>query len=423
MTTPRTPSLRQTRDTYVNLLLSTPPTQQPSWTPGQNLPTPHVHWASPVTPLSDNQIRVAEVAAELVAAGDCERRNKQALREMADKLERSERANRHLARRVRAPRRNIDFDTPNVQTRRRSSLGMEDNQVAVLRAERLAWIAERQRLSVMFTDIKRNTDRLLAQRSADKAQLLQLEEERERHLKLIAHLQQLHNFKSHHQPQDLPCPQIYQHASRNAELHTPDTFDHQAANEELRSELQMALDENAKFGDRNAVLQAAIQRLEQRLDHKRELQADYAQLVHTFNDMVHRQADGARQRKEEGHDNQDQDDDLGEQIQELEAEVDFLEAVSAAMQFNISPSDADRLQETLTQIQDGGTQMLSSSSTLSGDDKPSLPHRLRHLSKRLATIRDQHCLKYGRWLEAVANDSTHTSTASIHSAIEKLVCD
>lgn len=223
-----TPSLRSVRDKYLALLLSgnpsstaPPPPPQTPWTPGQHLPQapPAVHWASPVTPApTENDVRLAEIAASLVAAGNTEKRHTDAIRRLAGQLDRSERKIRQLQRRDRvssrthresAPRvsfgeakRNIRFTphTPkyDVPVRRAASeghhrasqrydegIGLQDreyDELQALRRERVNWLKARDRsekeadrLSTMLADIKRNTQRLL--------------EERHNHLKVIARLQ------------------------------------------------------------------------------------------------------------------------------------------------------------------------------------------------------------------------------------------
>ncbi|PXF47482.1 hypothetical protein BWQ96_02813 [Gracilariopsis chorda] len=222
-----TPSLRSVRDKYLALLLSgnpsstaPPPPPQTPWTPGQHLPqAPAVHWASPVTPApTENDVRLAEIAASLVAAGNTEKRHTDAIRRLAGQLDRSERKIRQLQRRDRvssrthresAPRvsfgeakRNIRFTprTPkyDIPVRRAASEDphrasqrydeanslndREYEELQALRRERLHWLKARDRsekeadrLSTMLADIKRNTQRLL--------------EERHNHLKVIARLQ------------------------------------------------------------------------------------------------------------------------------------------------------------------------------------------------------------------------------------------
>lgn len=120
-TTPATPGFRNVRDKYLALLLSdvhsqgaggaAAPTTTPAWTPGEKFPFPSAAtgatappitpataaWPSPVTPApTDADVRLAELTAGLVAAGDNEHRQAEAIRRLTGQLERSERRVRHL---------------------------------------------------------------------------------------------------------------------------------------------------------------------------------------------------------------------------------------------------------------------------------------------------------------------------------------
>ncbi|CAN8062572.1 unnamed protein product [Agarophyton chilense] len=228
-----TPSLRSVRDKYLALLLTgNPPTHAPpaplapNWTPGQHLPqAPAVHWASPITPPAptENDVRLAEIAAGLVAAGNTEKRHTDAIRRLVGELDRSERKVRHLERRRRGSshtphahvqresghrvsfgeaKRNIRFTprTPRYEApvrkaasedHRRPSHHFDERDILnqkeldelhSLRKEREQWLKskdrsdkEARRLGIMLADIKRNTQRLL--------------EERHSHLKAISRLQ------------------------------------------------------------------------------------------------------------------------------------------------------------------------------------------------------------------------------------------
>lgn len=224
-----TPSLRSVRDKYLALLLSgspaspvPAPVSQTPWTPGQHLPRgPTVHWASPVTPApTENEVRLAEIAAGLVTAGNTERRHTDAIRRLAGQLDRSEKKIRQLQRRERTSshvhresghaqrasygdaKRNLRFTprTPKhyIPARRAASEDhrrlsahpepdddipfRELDELQALRGERTHWVKSKERsqkeaarLSTMLSGIKRNTQRLL--------------EERDSHLKVIASLQ------------------------------------------------------------------------------------------------------------------------------------------------------------------------------------------------------------------------------------------
>ncbi|KAI0558259.1 UDP-N-acetylglucosamine transporter ROCK1 [Gracilaria domingensis] len=222
-----TPSLRSVRDKYLALLLTgnpasntAPSPQATNWTPGQHLPqAPAVHWASPVTPApTENDVRLAEIAAGLVAAGNAEKRHTDAIRRLAGELDRSERKVRHLERRrrasshvpresghrvsfgeakrkirlsPRAPKYDVPVRRAASEDHRRPSQHFDERDILIqkeldelysLRRERDDWLKskersdkEARRLSVMLADIKRNTQRLL--------------EERHSHLKVISRLQ------------------------------------------------------------------------------------------------------------------------------------------------------------------------------------------------------------------------------------------
>lgn len=121
--TPAPSGFRNVRDKYLALLLSdvhsqaaattaAAPAGTPAWTPGGNFSfptaatgaaasapqtTPAPTWPSPVTPApTDADVRLAELTAGLVAAGDNENRQAEAIRKLAGQLERSERRVRHL---------------------------------------------------------------------------------------------------------------------------------------------------------------------------------------------------------------------------------------------------------------------------------------------------------------------------------------
>lgn len=127
-----TPGLCGVRDKYLALLLSdvhaqsvqsaqsapsapSAPGAPPTWTPGGKFPfptpptasappppataTPQHAWQSPVTPApTDADVRLAELTAGLVAAGDNENRQAEAIRRLTGQLELSERRIRHLER-------------------------------------------------------------------------------------------------------------------------------------------------------------------------------------------------------------------------------------------------------------------------------------------------------------------------------------
>lgn len=127
-----TPSLRGARDKYLALLLSAGqpnvnpsqssaippivPTTKPSapmqsssvnesWTPGQKFPgvpptwNSAQPWTSPVTPTpTEGDVRLAEMAAGLVAAGGMERRQADTIRQLSGELERSEKRVEQLTR-------------------------------------------------------------------------------------------------------------------------------------------------------------------------------------------------------------------------------------------------------------------------------------------------------------------------------------
>lgn len=103
------------------------------------------------------------------------------------------------------------------------------------------------------------------------------------------------------------------------------------------------------------------------------------------------------------------------EISELLQEVDILEGVADAIRFEVNPSEAEDLQETLTQVElnstvDGGD---------AGDENEehcaleTPQEALTQTVKRLARIRADLALKYGRWLEAVGNDLRSTREFSV----------
>lgn len=237
------PSMRGVRDKYLALLLSggreVPPSSSmpPSWTPGQQLPKySDAPWASPTTPVpTENDVRLAEIAAGLVAAGGVEKRQADTIRRLATQLERSEKKLRVLQtgdkRRVRGmstpspskyyddvpvvhneTRRSIHF-TPKTTRKESSHRRVEDSQkrssssrsarhgtrdpykdleeLEDLRREREEWLRNKDRsereaesLSKLLADIKNNTQKLM--------------KERNDHLKVIARLQsELSDVKLH----------------------------------------------------------------------------------------------------------------------------------------------------------------------------------------------------------------------------------
>lgn len=239
-----TPSMRGVRDKYLDILLTggkqpptTPapsPNPPPLWTPGKHLPTAQNMnvWTSPVTPTvpSEHDVRLAEIAAGLVAAGGVEHRQTDTIRRLAEQLERSEKKVRdleHDTRRRSSGRRRKTHelleDEDRTQTRRRSrndiqrhirfTPAKQDEEIEDLqyrresrtptartpkrssvekkliaelhnlkkekdtwRKEKLRSKEEAEKLSRMLVDIRRNTQRLLT--------------ERDEHLKTISTLQE-----------------------------------------------------------------------------------------------------------------------------------------------------------------------------------------------------------------------------------------
>lgn len=242
-----TPSMRGVRDKYLDLLLTggkahpstpAPPNPQPTWTPGKHIPAAQnmSNWTSPVTPApTENDVRLAEIAAGLVAAGGAEQRHTETIRRLAEQLERSERKVRELeegdrrrsrgrrrasvehlgeedwecegdSRPKRETRKHLRFTPGKVpeeeddfgflqraETMRRSSASRSakkspDKRVLLelqaLRKEKESWKKERERsheesekLARMLADIRRNTQRLLSERGEHLAIIARLQDE------------------------------------------------------------------------------------------------------------------------------------------------------------------------------------------------------------------------------------------------------
>ena len=532
------PSLRNMRDTYVNLLLSNgtqpadpppPITPRAKWTPGQSLGAPPrehaVHWASPVTPvLTENEIRVAEVAANLVAAGDAEKRNKDAIRALADKLEQTERRNRELEATVRTEekrkkekrrvsygeaRRNIHF-TPRTPRRsgaldngseRRRSRKMEREsfheypfhlELDSLRMEKAQWLQEREKFRSMMSDIKRNTTLLLDERQKLRRQCDASAEERNSHLQVIARLQsQLMEMKQREETYAVgssgsnPLPNRDQrHHRRDADdLHVEEQSDryrqstpeymslrrsgesgeghrdsnrghHLAASsqtgrensiademsgiqdefgreEELQTELHLVNQENIRVSERNASLVEENLQLKEQMMLLEKEHADFREIL-----KDRKQSSSPSDVMQVGVTK------LGvipsgitsaAQLKGLLDEVNLLESVSYAIHFETTPSEADRAQETLTDVGSFTSDQECSRNptpkkrvrTTSATDQPEIAGKegplemIKHVVHRLAGVRVDLCSKYGKWLEAVANDVSSTAIDTIQTTVGK----
>lgn len=518
------PSLRGVRDKYLALLLSNgqpaptapppppSPSPQPLWTPGQKLgyQDRSVQWTSPVTPApTESDVRLAEIAAGLVAAGGHEQRQADAIRRLTDELEKSERRIRHFEQRKTTvgnagglengqgknrrvsygeAKRSIHF-TP--RTPRRSSTGRERDreerwqstrfekslgrrqsgefvkELEELRQQRVHWVIDKERseqeaarLSVMLADIRKNTQRLLS--------------ERDDHLKAIARLQdQVSKIQEapssavedgrgpvpcspprnkHPEEQKSPIPLFCRRYSSNDDFtgrqrvvgtHPPDfedddlqefqgnneveaqlsaagrariidvnkspqrSMDRQdpslrsAREEELQKELRLVLDENAKLSERIISLEG--ERLEATQNENSESSRRQETRVASAEIDV------------------EPSDSVIQQLVSLLEEVHVLEGVSDAMHFEITPCEADLAQDDTTPFT--GLQSATEEHTLDRVRESvhgqSVPHAriLKDVAARIVRIRESLSVKYGKWLEAIANDVTDTHEQTLGAPI------
>lgn len=513
-----TPSMRGVRDKYLDLLLTggkshpstpAPPNVQSTWTPGKHIPAAQNMnaWTSPMTPApTENEVRLAEIAAGLVAAGGAEQRHTETIRRLAEQLERSERkvreleeGERHRSRgRRRASvehlgeeewdyrgggrmkseaRRHIRF-TPGkvpeeegdiafqqkVENLRRSSVPHSAkkypekrimSELQFLRREKDSWKKERERsheesekLARMLADIRRNTQRLLT--------------EREEHLTIIARLQEeVHGqrrvtelfsactgnsdgraspvplFGERQSPSNVPnvyqrenSPSSVRHVSFDAnnghdqadQSHTqgvPCEVDRRpepqptAREKELREELQLVLEENEKLSEKIPLLEAECLELSRYLRQaKLEQQAHEERRIEISKD--HSASISA-------------DDGIVAELAGLLDELDILEGVCGAVNFGVTPTEADALQDSISTV----NVTVQLSSVLQPLRIGALPNALvvRDAVRRLVDIRSGLSVRYGQWLKSVAHDgnssSIHISNPSdsnLDAALHETIC-
>lgn len=489
-----TPSMRGVRDKYLDLLLTggssvspiaaITPAPATTWTPGQHFtphaaprwppqpPPPPPTWATPVTPgPTEGDVRLAEIAAGLVAAGGVEHRQTETIRRLATQLERSERKLRSLdgkKRRARTSLHDQFDDNPRVKTSARNDTrrqirftpGKESRdggrrapnpsprkpsrevyeELERLRREREEWIIGKQRsesearsLSRMLSDIKNNTSRLLS--------------EREDHIKVINRLQEevggLRRRESRRQSREVAMPErahsqrsaspvpLFSHRSSSANCSPPNLYEGvrdvspasvrdqiferavdamRAPNpsagqdperrsaqydsaalrqssereQELREELQLVLEENAKLSGRIPELEVVCLDLSTRL-HQAEARSQ--------NESPANAAPSHGTSKSVA----------GELVQLIE-ELEVLEGVSEAINFGMSPSEVDQLQETMSNLE--LTVENVQTQTASGEESvASAPGEIiKSVVTRLVQIRARLSFRYGKWLKAVGDD-------------------
>lgn len=495
-----TPSMRGVRDKYLDLLLTggkshpstpAPSNVQPTWTPGKHIPAAQNMnmWTSPITPApTENDVRLAEIAAGLVAAGGAEQRHTETIRRLAEQLERSERkvreleeGERHRSRgRRRASvehlgeeewdyrgggrmkseaRRHIRF-TPGkipeeeedtrfqrkVESMRRSSVPSSAkkspekrilSELQLLRREKESWKKERERsheesekLARMLADIRRNTQRLLT--------------EREEHLRIIAGLQEeVHGqrrvtelfsactgnsdgraspvplFGERQSPTNVPdvyqrenSPSSVRHVSfdansghdRTGQNHTQDEYREGARRlesqptvreKELREELQLVLEENEKLSEKIPMLESECLELSRCLR-----QAKLEQQAHMEDQTEIVEGNSAGIAANDG---------VAIELARLVDELDILEGVCGAVNFGVTPTEADALQDSVSTV--NVTSQLSRVRQTSRNGAPSNAIVVRDVVRRLVDVRSGLSVRYGQWLRSVAHDG---NSSSIH---------
>lgn len=514
--TPQLPSaMRAVRDNYLSLLLSAqaqtpaPFPQQPpqpppqTWTPGKTF---HPSWTSttpappppptfsPVTPTpTETDVRLAELAAGLVAAGGVEARQTDTIRRLADELQHSQerlrsleksaspkkhtpRSSKHPSsekkrrspRQEETPRRTIRFtpsterranersprDSENVRrTARERTVEIRDvrkiqAELASLRRERAEWVKERERargesesLAKMLMDIKANTRRLLDEREMHLNVIAKLRAEKEKAERgrkedcrpAESPIQNQNQSPSRmRSPTREPSPAFSRRAAMEAFAREPspssvrnlqfeemphedagvfregleeddddddDDFDlQQDREEELRCELRIVLAENEKMSQRIPALEAECLNLSRRL---RKAEADVEANLFAGGDVTHppvgrRRTGTVRERKREK-------ERLGDGLMCLVEEVEILEGVSEAINFGITPSEAEELEDSLTHY-----------TVVSGEDSGKRERErdfseaavVQDVVKRLVHIRSGLSLRYGQWLKAVGEDES-----------------
>lgn len=484
--------MRGVRDKYLDLLLTggsgvTPTaaaTPAPAaWTPGHRLsphttahwaarpPPPRPAWSSPVSPgPTEGDVRLAEIAAGLVAAGGVEHRQSDTIRRLATQLERSERKLRSLEsrkRRIRSSplvetemnpmprtaakndaRRHIRF-TPGKERQdggRRvcSSSPQKPNrevyeELERLRREREEWVngkrrseAEARRVSRMLADIKKNTARMLAEREDHLNVIARLQGE-VRHLKQRTPMRVVSEFppatriSSRRDASPVPLfnrresleniPNMFEdvresspasvrdhsfgkagdngyasassggqdHKRQSAEDHEPAVRQPSERERELHEELRLVLEENAKLSQRIPELEAVCFDLS-------------AQLHHAKTATENENAAKADQRIS------GTSESIANELGHLVEELEILEGVSDAINFGMTPSEADQLEETMTNLH------LTTDDTDDGvahgkGSKTSSPAEIvQSIVTRLVQIRARLSFRYGQWLKAVGDD-------------------
>lgn len=502
-----TPSLRRVRDKYLDLLLTGATTAAPTaaitpapattWTPGQHFtphapsrwppqpapPPPPPTWASPVTPPAptEGDVRLAEIAAGLVAAGGVEHRQTETIRRLATQLERSERKLRSLETKKRRARTTLhdDFDetplarnsakhdtrrhirfTPGKESRegvRRTpastprKIGRDDfEELHRLRKEREEWLIAKRRteeesrsLSRMLVDIKKNTSRLVS--------------EREDHLKVISRLQEevsdlkrresrwqsleaataqapiprrsaspVPMFSRRSSSENCVPPNLYEAIHDNSPASVRDQVFEMVPNDapirsppaapdpvrradehgdiaspwpterehELREELLLVLEENAKLSGKIPELEAKCSDLAARL-HQAETEMSIANSQKIVPSTPSK--------------------DIADEFVLLIEELEVLEGVSEAINFGMSPSEVDELQETMSSLDltVGNVQAQIESGEEPAASTPA--EIIRGVVARLVQIRARLSFRYGKWLKAVGSeDITSLGIASHH---------
>lgn len=308
-----------------------------------------------------------------------------------------------------------------------------------LRREREEWVngrrrseAEARRVSRMLADIKKNTARMLA--------------EREGHLNVIARLQgEVSDLKQRPSTQvvrEFPpatripsrgdgspvplfnrreslenIPNIFEdvresspasvrdhtfgkagdngyasassgaqdHERQSVEDHEPAVRQPSERERELHEELRLVLEENAKLSQRIPELEAVCFDLSTRLHHAE---------AGTQNESAV-EVDQHKSGTTESIANE-----LGHLVEELE----ILEGVSDAINFGMTPSEADQLDETMTNLQLTVDDADNRVAPAEGSRTSPPAEIVQSIVTRLVQIRARLSFRYGQWLKAVGDD-------------------
>lgn len=446
---------------------------------------------SPVTPgPTDADIRLAELAAGLVVAGDAKARQEDTIRRLADELEMSQKRVRKLeanapsssrkerkprsGRGAQTPRRAIRFtpaaterpgDETEMRRRGRSSSTNRpverevrtEHSSSELRSELAALKRERAQeqrsLTKMFSDIKQNTGRVLQEREKHLAIIASLRQEIDESKRKEVEIARQMDQQSHDgsggssisvpsaRDRTLPPVPLFRHKDdqraspskmrsegrrsspssvRDLTLDSKQTEDGTSAGppsiegndgydsdlpksteDELRQELSLALQENRELFTRVQDLEAECHHLSE--SRRRAENVGKSETPHAQSKPNRHACTAIRVQAAEIS------EALKPALAGLVDEVDILESVAEAINFQVSPSEVERLQDTMS--------TLSVSSDETARVRPAHARQgaeslLRNVVRRLEHIRSELSVRYGQWLTAVVAEDSSTLNLS-----------